>query len=429
MQTESIMVNMNRKDTSASRLLAKDNLLFLSEASNILNSSLDYNATLVSVADLIVSNIADFCIIDLMERNGHIRRVAVKDADSHLNTFAQQMYNYPPNPKVKGAIYDAARSGKAILIPFAEEEWLKQVAYSEELQIIRRLGLNSHMFVPLKSRGRVIGVLTFASRSSAPFTKEDVVLAEELAVRAGIAVDNARLYKEAQDAVRARDEFLSIASHELKTPLTSILLQLQIVLGSIRKESSEIPTKRLETMLENTEQQSKKLSKLINDLLNISLITTGRLTLDKEKVNFPNLVKDILRRYEEQIKKSNYDVTTEIRNNIFGCWDKVRIEQVISNLISNAIKYGDRKPISIQVNKRNNQALFIIKDNGIGITSPFQKQIFERFARGVSPKHYRGLGVGLYISKNIIEAHGGSIKVKSVLRKGSLFSVELPLKN
>ncbi len=412
------------------RYLPEYNLRFLAEVSKIFNSSLDYTRTLTSVATLIVSYIADFSIIDLIDANGLIYRVAVADADSQKIKIAQEMHKYPPDPEVEGAIYEVARTGKPILIKKATKEWLSSVAHPEEKRIIHKLGLNSHIFVPLISRGRTIGVLTFASRSKNPFTQSDLILAEELASRAAVAVDNARLYHEAREAIRSRDEFLSIASHELKTPLTSILLQLQIVLKGVQKTSKESKSnQQLLSLLQNTEQQSKKLSKLINDLLNISVISTGRLQLDREKVDFSSVIDETLQRFHEQLKRAKYKVKVTMQQDIIGYWDRTRIEQVISNLIANAIKYGQGKPIKLELKRLNSHAQFTIQDHGIGIEPNFQNQIFERFARGVSARDYRGLGVGLYISRQIIEAHGGSIRLKSKPQEGSKFIIELPLLN
>ncbi|MBI2074756.1 MAG: GAF domain-containing sensor histidine kinase [Candidatus Levybacteria bacterium] len=411
------------------------NLQFLSEASKILSSSLDYNTTLDSIADLVVTNIADFCIIDLLKEAGEIDRVTVKVADPKKQKLAQRMFNYPPDPKNKDAIYDTARRGRPILIVKATREWINNVSrIPGEHEVIRKLGLNSHIFVPLKSRGKVIGVLTIASSNKDfSYSRSDVVLVGELGARAGIAVDNARLYSEAQEAVRARDEFLSIASHELKTPLTSILLQLQTVLQKIRNNKSLYVKKdnyrsNIISMLESTEYQSKRLAKLINDLLNISLVSIGRLELQPERVNLSNIVEDVIRNSEIQFKNAGYKIHVKTDKEIIGRWDKVRIEQVIINLVSNAIKYGNKKPIDIIARKKNNHAELIVKDRGIGISSTHQKHIFERFKRAVSGVEYRGLGVGLYISKQIIETHKGKIELKSSIGKGSTFTVKLPLK-
>jgi GAF domain-containing protein len=220
--------------------MKRNNLAFLAEASKILSSSLDYHVTLASTAHLVVNKIADFCIIDIFQPDGKLERVAVKVKEAQYTKLANKMYKFPPNPANKDAIYDTAFTGEPILIKKSTQRWLQSVSQiSQEHEVIRKLNLNSHIFVPLKSRGMVIGVLTIASQNPRfSYSKSDLILAQEVGIRAGIAVDKARLYLEAQQAIQARDEFLSIASHELKTPLTSILLHLQAVLANIRKKNA-----------------------------------------------------------------------------------------------------------------------------------------------------------------------------------------------
>lgn len=236
--------------------------------------------------------------------------------------------------------------------------------------------------------------------------------------------------KKAQEAIQARDEFLSIASHELKTPLTSMLLQLQTVLHSIRNVSlANFSVENLLKMLEGTEKQTTRLSKMINDLLNVSLITTGKLDLELEKFDLVEVTRDIMDRFSARIQKDNYEITVDAPEPVIGNWDKLRIEQVIANLLSNAMKYGNNQPIAISIYKKGDRAFFIIADKGIGVPIEQQKKIFERFKRGVSSKDYKGLGVGLYITNQIVQTHKGTIHLESEPGIGSTFMVELPLNN
>lgn len=402
--------------------------MFLSEASKILSSSLDYNVTLESVAKLIVNNVADFCIIDLFEKDKLIR-VAVRASDSKRQKIANKFFNFPPDPRNKQAIYEAAGLKKAIVIEKATKKWLKSVSrIKEERDTVEELGLSSHIFAPLISRGKIIGVLTIASSLRGfSYSKEDAVFIGELANRVGLAVDNAQLFSRAQEALRTRDEFLSIASHELKTPLTSILLNLQLALQRIRKTDGKTLPENVIKMIEQSEQQGKRLSKLINDLLNISVISTGRLEIEREPMDLCELTEEVIGRFKIQLKKAKTRVIFKGKKGIVGFWDKIRLEQVITNLISNAIKYGGGKPIQVGLSRYRRKALISVKDQGIGIKREDLGKIFERFKRGASAKGYKGLGVGLYISKQIIEAHGGKIKVKSKEGEGSEFTIELPL--
>ncbi|HVF69843.1 MAG TPA: HAMP domain-containing sensor histidine kinase [Xanthomonadales bacterium] len=231
-----------------------------------------------------------------------------------------------------------------------------------------------------------------------------------------------------QKEVRSRDEFLSIASHELKTPLTSMLLQTQTALHNIRNVSvAQFSFESLLKMLESVENQTKRLSRMINDLLAVSVITVGNLQLEYEEIDLDELIKGVLTDFSARLEKEKYIVMYEPKEKIIGNWDKIRIEQAVSNFISNAIKYGNNKPIEIKTYKRKNSAELLVKDNGIGISKQKQKMIFELFQRAVSPEQYKGLGVGLYITQKIISAHGGTVIVDSSPNNGSEFTMSLPL--
>ena len=234
----------------------------------------------------------------------------------------------------------------------------------------------------------------------------------------------------ARREIRARDEFLSLASHELKTPLTTMLLKLHNMLHTVKNVSlANFSVPALMKVLENAQQQTRRLSNMINDLLNISLITTGRLKLEKEDADLSSIVKTVLENFSELLKDEKYKVKVDSRKKIVGRWDKNRIEQAITNLLSNAIKYGRGQPIEIKLENSGNMARFIIHDHGIGIPKDDQKILFEKYFRSLTAADYKkGLGVGLYITYQIINAHKGNIRVLSKAGKGSTFIVDLPLR-
>ncbi len=233
----------------------------------------------------------------------------------------------------------------------------------------------------------------------------------------------------AKEEIKVRDEFISIASHELKTPLTTTLLKLQTALHNVRNVSlANFSVQNLLSMLESAEHQTQRLSKMINDLLNVSLIRTGRLELELEETDLSVITKEIKDRFAERIEKDNINVKLEAGEPIIGKFDKLRIEQVLTNLISNAFKYGGGKPVEIKVKKDGSKAKIIIADHGIGIPDKEKDKIFELFERGNHNNSYKGLGVGLYITNKIVNAHKGKIFVDSKEGKGSIFTIELPLK-
>lgn len=235
-------------------------------------------------------------------------------------------------------------------------------------------------------------------------------------------------YENAQTEIKARDQFLAIASHELKTPVTSMLLQVQTAIHNIRNVSlANFSVATLLKMLEDTEQQSKRLSKMVNDLLDLSLITTGKIDLEIEETNISDIVKVVVERYTNRLTDKS-QIQVIIKKPVIGYCDKVRIEQAVINLLSNAVKYGRNKPILIHVASLHDVARISVSDQGIGIPHDQQKKIFNRFERAVSSKDYKGLGVGLYITYQIIHAHGGKIHLDSEINKGSTFILEFPLK-
>jgi signal transduction histidine kinase len=233
---------------------------------------------------------------------------------------------------------------------------------------------------------------------------------------------------QAEKNINRRDEFLSFVSHELKTPLTAMLLQSQMALHNIRNVSlAKFSIEKLLTMLENSESQTKQLAKMVNDLMNVSLITTGKLELEKEKMDLGDLVNTVISKMEDKAHAEGYDINTDVEDGVVGNWDHARLEQVVTNLFSNAIKYGKRNPLTITVFSRSGYAKLVVKDKGIGIPKDLKGKLFNRFERGTNAHAFEGLGVGLYLCHQIIKAHGGTIEVKSTPEKGSTFTVSLPL--
>lgn len=225
----------------------------------------------------------------------------------------------------------------------------------------------------------------------------------------------------AEAAVQMRDDFLSIASHELYTPVASLKFALQSMLRETRKTRAGPPK-----LLCLAEQQCRRLVKLIEDLLNVSRTQTGKVGLDLGEVDLLTLSQEVVGRFEAELEQAGIPVVWHVGGPVVGTWDRARIEQVVTNLVHNAIKYGAGKPIEVRVAAAGADARLVVADHGIGITPDHLPTIFERFARGVSAQHYGGLGLGLYITRDIVAAHGGSIQVQSEPGVGSVFTVEIP---
>lgn len=260
------------------------------------------------------------------------------------------------------------------------------------------------------------------------FTKQQVLLKKRENQLKEIIQKEREARKEAEDAIRARDEFLSIASHELKTPLTTIILRIQSTLDSILNQSlANFSGEKLVSSLNIAHEQTRRLQSLIKDLLNFSLITTGKLELELKEDDLTAAVKSVVTRFEDHLAIAGSSLKLEATDQIRGLWDQVRLDQAMSNLLTNAIKYGEGSPIEITVRKDGEKAKITVADKGIGIDPNVQKAIFERFKRGTKDGKFQGLGVGLFIVKQIVEAHGGKIYVKSKLGEGSKFTIELPI--
>jgi PAS domain S-box-containing protein len=231
----------------------------------------------------------------------------------------------------------------------------------------------------------------------------------------------AKRLREAQLALQLRDEFLATAGHELRTPLSALLMQIQSLARSTRVEDT-----RLKERLEKAAAAGGRLEKLISQILDVSRINAGRLALDRERMRLDVVVRDVADRFADLAAESQCAVTLRL-DPVEGIWDRVRLEQVITNLISNAIKYGKGKPVEIETRGDGSWAELRVLDHGIGIAPEDQKRIFERFERARGTREYGGFGLGLWISRSIVQAGGGEISVESVPGEGSAFTVKLPL--
>jgi signal transduction histidine kinase len=233
---------------------------------------------------------------------------------------------------------------------------------------------------------------------------------------------------ELQQAVRMRDDFMSIVAHEVRTPLNGLILETQLrKMHLARDNASAFTLDKMHAMVDRDERQIKSLIRLIEDMLDVSRIRTGKLSIRPTLFDLSTLVRDLLQNFSQQIDAAQASVSLEAEQPVMGNWDEFRIEQVISNLLTNALRYGAKSPISVKVYSESGEARVDVRDCGIGISEENQQRIFQQFER-VSVKHaVAGLGLGLFISEQIVTAHGGTITVESRIGEGALFRVCLPL--
>lgn len=233
---------------------------------------------------------------------------------------------------------------------------------------------------------------------------------------------------ELEQAVRMRDDFMSIVAHEVRTPLNGLILETQLrKMHLARDNSAAFTLDKIHAMVDRDERQIKSLIRLIEDMLDVSRIRTGKLSIRPKRFDLSTLVRELLHNFSQQIDAAEASVSLDATQPVIGNWDEFRIEQVISNLLTNALRYGAKSPISVKVYSEGGQALVDVQDRGIGISEENQKRIFQQFER-VSARHaVAGLGLGLFISEQIVAAHGGTITVQSRIGEGALFRVCLPL--
>lgn len=236
--------------------------------------------------------------------------------------------------------------------------------------------------------------------------------------------DRARLWRHAQAEVRERDEFLSIASHELRTPVTALLLQLQLLQRAAQRSIEELP-RLFEGKVDVLERQTRRISLLVNELLDVSRMRLGKLELRYEPLDLAEVAREVAAHLRPEIARAGSRLRLELSPST-GRFDRIRIEQVITNLLVNAAKFGGGRPIVLAVEADPSRARIRVTDRGIGIPAEHQLRVFERFERGVPAQHFGGLGLGLYIVRQIVEAHGGEIRVESTPGAGATFTAQLP---
>ena len=385
---------------------------FLAEASHILATSLDYEATLQSLANLVVPTVADYCSIDLREADDSTRRVAQA-------------------PSTRGRAGAAARTA---------DRRVAEMLRTGEPQLIARLphgvvdgvdgAFTSGLMVPLMTRAGTNGVLTCLARASRrPFDTRDLNLAMDLARRCSMAIDNARLYREARDAIGIRDEFLSVAAHELKTPMTSLRGYAQLLGREYERGDAPNPERARRAAL-TIQVQADKLARLVAQLLDISRIESGKLAIERKSTDITQLVRDVIETSRAQLKE--HTLVAQLPGELLLEIDPLRVEQVVTNLLDNAIKYspdGGQIDVVLADDLDARLVRLSVRDRGVGVPVEHRAHIFDRFYQahaGGPLTSMAGMGLGLYISRQIVELHGGTIYAEFPEDRGTQFVVELP---
>ncbi|MFN3159772.1 MAG: PAS domain S-box protein [Rubinisphaera brasiliensis] len=401
-------------------------LRFLSEASRSLSGLIDFESTLQVVASLAVPDFADWCLVHIADSEGQMIPLAVAHVNpDKVSEAIRVSEQFPPSSEDSAGAGRVFRTGKPEMLETISEDFLQAVAQNDKhLEILRAFQMESYMSVPLTLRGEVLGVISFVTAESARrYKKADLDVAVDLAHRAAVAIDNARLYSDLKDADRRKDEFLAMLAHELRNPLAPIRSGLDLLrIGEQRPE-----------VLELMDNQLQHLVRLVDDLLDVSRILRGKVELRKEQVELRELITRTVDAVNDQFTSRNQELTVRLPD--AACWlngDSVRLSQVIHNLLSNASKYTppDGK-VSISLERTERFLRISVRDSGIGIDSKLLPHVFELFTQAERSidRSQGGLGIGLTVVKSLIELHGGTVSARSKGKgKGSEFRIRLPVR-
>jgi signal transduction histidine kinase/PAS domain-containing protein len=368
-----------RDITERERLLGAKSLL--ADASRLL-ASLDVRSALDAVVQVVVPRLGTACAIELFGEPP----LVVSHTDGPARPFSPA---WPPEVLAgRSAMYD--RDGA------------------------------SQLAVPLRIQDAVVGAVAFAASPSRPHTRADLELAERLAGDIALSVENARLYDHAQQALRAREEFLSIAAHELRGPLSALNLAVQ----TLRQRDVPGPTR--DRMLSLVEREGRRLTRFAQDITDITRIREGALRFDDAEVDLVQIAREVVARLAPDAERSGSAVSVDAASPVIGHWDRVRLDQVVTNLVINALKFGLGRPIELSISAGDGWATVKVSDRGLGVHASLREAIFRPFERAVPVRHYGGLGLGLFIVRTIVTRYGGTVHVEPRDSGGSCFVVRLP---
>ncbi len=409
------------------RKRSEQNLRFLAHASAALAEIADPAETLKRIAQLALPHFADWSEVTVIEPDGTTRRLAATHWDPQRAGFLEEIERRFPSGE-SSASRRVIRGGEAIFAPEVSDAMLREAARSpEHLEMIRKLGLRSYICVPMGANGRIRGSISFATAESGQtYTEFDLEAAEELARRAAIALENAELVQALKDADRRKDEFLAVLAHELRNPLAPVRNAIEIL------RASPATTPQMQWTQDVIDRQVRQLSRLVDDLLDVSRITSGKIELRRERVELGAAVRIALESSRPLIERGAHELTVRLAPEPIRLdADLARLAQVLSNLLNNAAKYTrSGGHIWLTAERSGTRAVIRVRDNGIGIKPAMLARIFDMFTQVAdSGAHSQGgLGIGLTLVRRLVELHGGTVEARSDgIGRGSEFAVTLPL--
>jgi PAS domain S-box-containing protein len=409
-------------------------LALVTQAGEALAASLDYERTLPAVARLLVPDLADWCEVCVADADGTLRPQAEAVSDPRWAVRVRELRERYPDDPAAAVGLPAARGGRSEIVPAVDDARLQAAARDpSHLALLRGLGLRSALVVPLEARGRTLGVIRLATAGSGRgFGADDVAVAEAVARRVAFALDNARLFAEAREAARHKDEFIALLAHELRNPLAPIFNALAL----IRLKPDD--RANLDWARDVAERKARYLARLIDDLLDVSRILRGKLELRREAVELAPAVGRAVETVRPLVESRRHTLNVALPEG--PVWleaDPVRVEQVLANLLTNAARYteeGGRISLTVDrsgagANGRPPEVVLTVRDTGVGLTAEERERIFLPFEQGGGPSERPrlGLGLGLSLVRSLVEMHGGTVRAKSDgPGRGSAFVVRLP---
>jgi signal transduction histidine kinase len=393
---------------------------FLAEVGSILAATLELEATLTSIGELVTRALAEVCVVHVVE--GEACRVKVAARDPSWDWIRVALEEHPIDRRRVPAIWSELEAHRSVLVEHASPELVASLAGDEaHLRALRAMDPGSLIVVPLVVRQKLVGAMVLVrSASSHAYAPADVRFAEQIAQRAALAIENARLYAEARRAVRARDEVLGIVAHDLRNPLGTILLQAERLRHPGAAPAHWSP-------IDAIERSADRMSRLIQDLLDVTRMEAGRLSVERARVAAGELVGDCVEAQRPLAAAASVELRADVAGDLPELWaDRHRLQQVFENLIGNAIKFtAPGGAIVVGAAPRDGAVLFRVADTGRGIAGEAVPHVFDRFWQAGKAGR-RGAGLGLPIAKGIVEVHGGRIWVESTPGRGSTFFFTIP---
>jgi signal transduction histidine kinase len=382
-------------------------------------------ARLQSLASVVLPRLGDLCVLELYRAEGPAER------------WVLYPYDHPPRELPTSLQVDPAREldeGPVKLLAGTERPAILATAAGPHdppkgtQHILDALKVTASFSARLWSQRKLVGVLTLGSTQTGwRYGHEEVLLGEGLAARVAQALDSAHLYKDAQDQLRVRDEFLTIAAHELRTPTSTLRLLLQSMQYQLQTSAlTPAIVERLQRTLAKSVQQCDRLVQFGERVLDVSQIRTGTLTLRTREIDLAELVKQVVNHLEGRLVHAGCTLEVNADAPVLGRWDQVRMEEVLITLLDNVIKYAAGSPVRVEVTGTSRAARLLVRDSGSGIPPGQEERIFEPFERAASVDRGGGWGLGLYVCRRVVEAHGGSIHVERAPGGGAAFVIELP---